>query len=159
MRYTPTALASLGSPDLFLCTQSNLTLFKAKASQKFHPGLILFGIYKCYNFLSSEAISSASDRNFQKITNNFGKVLTNERKLQADMHKVANMMKTQMSAEQEIEKKLLSSRISAHFQTMREIYIDSLQSLLSSIELPSEFLLIRNLVSNRDSCLNVLVFH
>ena len=110
------------------------------------------------SFFSPEALSLASDRNFQKITNNFGKVLTNERKLQADMHKMANMMKTQLSAEQEIEKKLLSSRISAHFQTVRDIYVDSLQSLLSSIELPSEFLLIRNLVSNRDFCQNLFCY-
>ena len=110
------------------------------------------------SFSYPEALSLASDRNFQKITNNFGRVLTNERKLQADMHKMANMMKSQLSAEQEIEKKLLSYQISVHFQTVREIYIDSLQSLLSSIELPSEFLLIRNLVSNRDFCQNLFCY-
>ena len=67
-------------------------------------------------------------------------------------------MKSQLSADQEIEKTLLSYQISVHFQTVREIYIDSLQSLLSSIELPSEFLLIRNLVSNRDFCQNLFCY-
>ena len=97
-------------------------------------------------------MSLASDRNFEKITNNFGKVLINERRLQADMHKVAQSMKSQLSADQEIEKTLLSYQISIHFQTIRSIYIESLQSLLTSIELPEEFLLIRNLVSNRIFC-------
>ena len=67
-------------------------------------------------------------------------------------------MKSQLSADQEIEKTLLSYQISVHFQTVREIYIDSLQSLLSSIKLPSEFLLIRNLVSNRDFCQNLFCY-
>ena len=68
------------------------------------------------------------------------------------MHKVAQSMKSQLSAEQEIEKTLLSYQISIHFQTIRSIYIESLQSLLTSIELPEEFLLIRNLFSNRAFC-------
>ena len=58
------------------------------------------------------------DRNFKKITNNFGKVLINEQRLQAHMQKVAQSMKSQLSADQEIEKTLLSYQISIHFQTI-----------------------------------------
>ena len=71
---------------------------------------------------------------------------------------MANALKSKLSAEQEIEKKLLSHQISVHFQTIREIYIDSLQSLLSTIKLPSEFLLIRNLVSNKDFCQDLFCY-
>ena len=79
-------------------------------------------------------------------------MLLNERKLQADMQKVAQSMKSKLSAEQEVQKSLLSYHISIHFQTIRSIYIESLQSSLSSIELPEDFLIIRNLISNRAYC-------
>ena len=68
-----------------------------------------------------ETLLLASDRNFDKITNNFGKVLINERKLQADMQKVAQAMKSKLSAEQEVQKRLLSYHISINYQTIRSI--------------------------------------
>ena len=95
----------------------------------FHPGLYIVNhpptYHTCFilNF-SIEALGIASDRNFMKITSNFGKVLTNERKLQADIHEMANALKSKLSVEQEAEKKILSHQISVHFQTIREIYID-----------------------------------
>ena len=78
-------------------------------------------------------------------------MLLNERKLQADMQKVAQAMESKLSAEQKIQSELLAYHISIHFQNIRSIYIESLQSLLTSIAPSEDFLFIRNLIYDKSS--------
>ena len=60
------------------------------------------------------------------------------------MQKVVQAMESKLSAEQKVQKDLLAYHISVHFQNIRSIYIESLQSLISSIEPPEDFLFIRS---------------
>ena len=68
------------------------------------------------------------------------------------MQKVVQAMEGKLTAEQKVQKDLLAYQISVHFQTIRSLYIESLQGLISDIEPPEDFLFIRSLIYDKSHC-------